>query len=32
MLRLDVDFPSVKVINLIDEYFEFLEDNGLEDE
>jgi len=32
MLRLEVEFPQIKVINLIDEYNEFLEENGLEDE
>jgi hypothetical protein len=32
MLRVEIDFPSTKVVNLIDEYNEFLEDNGFIDE
>ena len=32
MLRIEVDFPSNKVVNLIDEYQEYLEENGLKDE
>ena len=31
MLRIEVDFPESKMVNLIDEYQEFLEDNGLND-
>ena len=32
MLRLEIEFPQIKVINLIDEYNEYLEEHGLEDE
>ena len=31
MLRIEVDFPESKMVNLIDEYQEYLEDNGLND-
>ena len=32
MLRMEIDFPKTKIINLIDEYEEYLDDNKLIDE
>ena len=32
MLRMEIDYPKVKIIDLIDEYEDFLEDNDMVDE
>lgn len=32
MLWIDIDFPQTKVVNLIEEFTDYLEENGLEDE
>lgn len=32
MLWIDIDFPHTKVVNLIEEFTDFLEENSLEDE
>ena len=32
MLRIEIEFPTTKVVNLIEEFTDYLEETGLQDE